>query len=156
MVAAQLNMLVKTKLATNAGACIAVIILATIQHNVALKSKFLAKKHAADTAISTMKYNAANMFLSTTLKHAAAKFLSTMKLMIANAAKNMFATHTANMFLNTTGNISVVTQHAQHHALQAVAQDNSVLEDRRINRLSFFTPPQPQTLLLGSLGRSLP
>lgn len=94
--------------ATTAGAFIVTTNHATTTSNVALKSKFLARKDAAECALNTMRSHAAVMFLSTILKQSAAKSQNTMTLKNAKPANAGFANVNANMFHNTIGSMFAV------------------------------------------------
>ena len=113
-IAVQMIMLVKMLPVMTAGACIATTSLATTMLRDALKSKYLARKDAAECAPSIMKSHAAVMYHSIILKLSAAKSQNTMTLMNAKPANAGFANVSANMFLSTTGSMFVANKAATY------------------------------------------
>lgn len=104
-----------------AGACIAIMILATITiGNVATTSN-IAKRNAAVMFQNIMKYKSANMFHNTIVKHAAVMNQNTIAQQNAFLAKNGFANVNADMFQDTTTN----TYAKIHAALHLAQLDNN-------------------------------
>jgi hypothetical protein len=113
----QLIILAKIRHVMIAGVCIATTSLAIIQQDVALKSKYLARKDVVDMFQDILKLNAADMFLNTTRKQFAAKNQNIMMSKNAEPAKNGFVINIADMFQNTIGSIFAEIQTAQHLVL---------------------------------------